>query len=51
MASNDDLREFLLVLRRAMLMVIGWIETRYKLGPEPTYCDGCQKRIDNKLKR
>ena len=26
---DDDLREFLLVLRRALLMVVRWIEKRY----------------------
>lgn len=46
MKENDDLREFLLVLRRALLMVVNWIEQRYRLGPEPTYCDGCQKKIN-----
>lgn len=46
--NNDDLREFLLVLRRALLMLVNWIEQRYRLGPEPTYCDGCQKKINRK---
>lgn len=45
---NDDLREFLLVFRRSMLMLIGWIEKRYRLGPEPTYCDGCQRKINER---
>lgn len=45
---NDDLREFLLVLRRALLMIVSWIEQRYRLAPEPQYCDGCQKRINRK---
>lgn len=48
MANNDDLREFLLVLRRALLMIIGWIERRYGLAADPTYCDGCQKRINSR---
>ena len=26
---DEDLREFLLVLRRALLMVVRWIEKRY----------------------
>lgn len=29
MTSTDDLREFLLLLRRALLMVVRWIEKRY----------------------
>lgn len=33
MADGDDgLREFLLVLRRALLMVVRWIEGRYGLA-------------------
>lgn len=46
MQGNDDLREFLLVLRRALLMVVNWIEQRYHLAAEAQYCDGCQKRIN-----
>lgn len=30
-AQDDDLREFMLVLRRALLMVVDWIERRYNL--------------------
>jgi hypothetical protein len=30
--NDDGLREFLLVLRRALLMVTGWIEKRYGRG-------------------
>lgn len=29
--EQDDLKEFLLVLRRALLMVTGWIEKRYRI--------------------
>jgi len=29
--DSDTLREFLLVLRRALLMVIRWIERRYQV--------------------
>ncbi len=29
---DDDLRLFLLVLRRALLMVVHYIEARYQLG-------------------
>jgi hypothetical protein len=29
--TNDDLREFLLILRRAMLMIVRWIEHKYDL--------------------
>lgn len=33
MATNDDsMREFLTVLRRALLMVCRWIESRYGLA-------------------
>lgn len=31
MQQSDDLRDFLLVVRRAMLMVVRWIEKRYDL--------------------
>ena len=31
LAATDDLREFLLVLRRALLMVCRYIEHRYNL--------------------
>jgi hypothetical protein len=29
MAERDDLREFLIVLRRALLMIVRWIEKKY----------------------
>jgi hypothetical protein len=29
---NDDLREFLLVVRQALLMIVRWIEKRYNLS-------------------
>jgi hypothetical protein len=35
MADNDELREFMLVLRRALVMIVRWIERRYKLTAEP----------------
>jgi len=28
----DDMREFLLVLRNALLMVVRWIEKKYNVG-------------------
>jgi len=28
----DELREFMLVLRQALLMVVSWIERKYGLG-------------------
>lgn len=31
MDDKDDLREFMIVLRRALLMVVDWIEKRYGL--------------------
>ena len=31
MSEQEDLREFLVVLRRALLMVCRWIEKRYAL--------------------
>lgn len=31
MNEQDDLREFMIVLRRALLMVVEWIERRYGL--------------------
>jgi hypothetical protein len=30
-AGTDDLRDFLLVVRRALLLVVRWIEKRYSL--------------------
>jgi len=30
--AGDDLREFLLILRRALLMIVRWIEQRYEIG-------------------
>ncbi len=35
MNQDDDLRAFLLVLRRALLMVCAWIEQRYGLNGRP----------------
>jgi hypothetical protein len=32
MSTNDELRDFLLVLRRALLMVVRWIEKRYEVN-------------------
>jgi hypothetical protein len=29
--KNDDLRDFMVVVRQALLMVVGWIERRYDL--------------------
>ena len=29
--QRDDLKEFFLVVRRALLLVVQWIETRYGL--------------------
>lgn len=31
MTQDDDLREFLLVLRRALLMLVHWINRKYDL--------------------
>jgi len=31
--TEEDLREFLLLVRRALLMIIRWIERRYRLEP------------------
>lgn len=30
-SSNDDLRQFMLVLRQALLTIVAWIEKRYGL--------------------
>jgi len=30
--EDGELREFMLVLRQALLMVVGWIEKRYGLS-------------------
>jgi len=32
MQASDDLREFMLVLRRALLMIVRWIEQRYEIA-------------------
>ncbi len=32
MVQTNDLREFLLVLRRALLMIVRYIERRYGIG-------------------
>jgi len=29
MSNDDSLREFLLVVRQALLMIVGWIERKY----------------------
>lgn len=34
-SEQDELREFLLVLRRALLMVVSWIEKRYPPTSNP----------------
>jgi len=31
MTTTDDLREFLLIVRRALLLVVRWIEKRYNI--------------------
>lgn len=31
----DELREFMLVLRQALLMIVAWIERRYGLVRKP----------------
>lgn len=33
MAREDDLKEFMLILRRALLMVVRWIEQKYHIDP------------------
>jgi len=35
MAEHDDLREFMKVLRRALVMIVRYIERRYSLSDEP----------------
>jgi len=32
-AEKDDLKEFFVILRQALLMVVRWIEKRYGLQP------------------
>lgn len=34
--QHDDLREFLLILRRALLSITNYIERKYHLGPDTT---------------
>jgi hypothetical protein len=31
MTEGEDLREFMLIVRRALLMIIAWIDKRYLL--------------------
>ncbi len=33
--GSDEMKEFCLVLRRALLVVVRWIESRYGLGAGP----------------
>jgi hypothetical protein len=30
--NDDDMREFMMVLRRALLMLVSWIEKKYQLS-------------------
>lgn len=32
--TPDDTREFLLVLRRALMMIVRWIEAKYQIPTE-----------------
>lgn len=32
-ADRDDLKEFFMILRQALLMIVRWIEKRYGLQP------------------
>jgi len=34
-ADNDELRQFLIILRQALLMIVSWIERKYNLK-QPT---------------
>ena len=34
MATDDEFRDFLLVLRRALLLIIRWIERRCGIGAD-----------------
>lgn len=36
----DELREFMLVLRRALLLLVDFIDRRYKLGSYKEWCEG-----------
>jgi hypothetical protein len=31
--NSDDLREFFLMVRRALLMIVRWIESKYNIEP------------------
>lgn len=31
--QQDDMKEFMLVLRRALLMIVRWIDKKYDLRP------------------
>lgn len=31
MSSSDDLREFFIIVRQALLMIVGWIERKYQI--------------------
>ncbi len=32
MSNEEELRDFFIVVRRALLLIVGWIEKRYKLA-------------------
>jgi hypothetical protein len=34
-AQPDEMREFMLMLRQALLMIVAWIERRYRLERKP----------------
>lgn len=35
MNRDDDLKEFMMVLKRALLMIVAYIDRRYGTGPGP----------------
>ena len=36
MQTDDDFKDFLLILRRALLMVVRWIEKHYEVNDDST---------------
>ncbi len=43
-AHDSDLKQFLLVLRQALLIVLYWIEDKYQLPPPTRY----RERVDGR---
>lgn len=38
--ETTEMREFALVVRQALLLIVGWVERRYRLRRECPHCGG-----------